>query len=226
MDRIRNHKTLLAALFAVLFTAFLTAIPAVFAEGDDGEGDHGEIHAIEEYHIKLKLDRDGDALDIEFDDLEIGETRQFFTEEGKEILVTRTEEGLEMTVDGKKIDVFHGLPGEGHRAIFVGNDDGEKHVVRIEHEIHGEDGEDANVFVWSGDDGEVTTGEGGFVFIQGESARERLLESGALDELDEETRQRILDELEKAEGGDHPDAKRIKVIVHTEEEHEEDGEEN
>lgn len=58
---------------------------------DDGTGD-GQFF--------IDMD-DGDALDL--DDLQLGETRSVVDNNGRPILITRTEDGIELNVDGKQI---------------------------------------------------------------------------------------------------------------------------
>ena len=58
---------------------------------DDGTGD-GQFF--------IDMD-DGDALDL--DDLQLGETRSVVDNNGRPILITRTENGIELNVDGKQI---------------------------------------------------------------------------------------------------------------------------
>ena len=60
---------------------------------DDGT-EHGQVF------VELN---DGDAIDV--DSMQLGETRSVVDENGRAVLVTRTEHGLELDVDGKKIDV-------------------------------------------------------------------------------------------------------------------------
>ena len=54
--------------------------------------------------IKLIIDGSPEAgqVKIETDDLAPGETRSFTSEKGRPVLVTRTENGFEIDVDGKK----------------------------------------------------------------------------------------------------------------------------
>ncbi len=178
-------RTLLALFFAVLVT-----VTCSFA---------GEAH--EKKMIKLELNGDSEPTELDITELEVGESRQYFDEEGRKVLVTRLEEGLEIDVDGETIEVR----SPGHIGIH------EEHEIHEGHEgqrrviikkLGGGDGEDVdvNVEVLEGGSGEHSR----LVVKSIGSAADRLIESGALDELDEETRQRILDALGvgDADGGE------------------------
>ena len=52
-----------------------------------------------------RLEIDSDDLDFRLDELEVGENRSFVDREGRNVLVTRTGEGLRFDVDGKSFDV-------------------------------------------------------------------------------------------------------------------------
>lgn len=172
------------------------------------------------HHVKIKIagDGDGDTIDLDIDDLEIGETRQFFTDSGKEVLLTREDDGIRLTVDGKEIEMphHHGTgvhtddqhvfirhDGEGSMkkkiVIHKMGEEGEGHSYAF---IHGDEGEDADDLVWVGH----------------MSPAKRLLESGVLDDLDEAKRQEILDAL-GGEGSHHVKIHK-KVVVEVDEEEE------
>jgi hypothetical protein len=57
----------------------------------------GEEHKTFEWH--------GDSSEI--DDLEVGESKTIIDDDGNEVTMTRTEDGLEIEVDGKHIDIMH-----------------------------------------------------------------------------------------------------------------------
>ncbi len=188
-----------------------------------------------EKRIQIKIAADDEMIAIDADDMEVGETRQSFTESGKEVLITRTEGGFDLEVDGKEIDL--GLGGEGHHSVFNMHGDqdakviikkmhgGEGHGYSFIHtdkdhvEHHGEggahgEGHGEHVFVHKGDVGDD------FVWVQQASAADHLIESGVLDDLDEEKRQEILDALKEIE----PSQKKVIVEVHKEihEEHDDE----
>lgn len=149
-------KTLSIAL--VVLAATLTLAVPSFSE--------------EARRIKLLLAGNPDAglVDIETSELGIGETRTFSSENGHPVLVTRTGDGLEIDVDGKKTVVelppasgegfeFHtfedgkGADGKPRQRVIVkrmdgpGKGDGDgKFVFHGGHDgahvaIHGEPGE-------------------------------------------------------------------------------------
>jgi hypothetical protein len=99
----------------------------------------GEQH---ETHIKIVTD-DTDAGVFEwqssdpgadFSDLAVGESRTLTGDDGTDVTVTRTGEGLEFDIDGKKIELAE-FVGDGDVTVDIDvHDDGDgKHIVR---EIH------------------------------------------------------------------------------------------
>ena len=204
-------------IHAILALIFATLLVTAFSFAAEPE------HEVKR-HVQIKVAADDDMIAIDADDLEIGETRQSYTESGKEVLITRVEGGLKLEVDGKEIDL--GLShGEGHHAMFMSGDEDAKVVVRS---LSGEEGH-GYAFIHGEVDGEhhwVQKGEGGEdvnIFIERFSPADHLLKSGVLDDVDEETREKILATLREMEPH-----KRIqkKIIVDVEEKiHEEhDGE--
>ncbi len=200
----KTLRVILSLLAAVLLTA-------TFAVA--GEDDEPKIHT--KHRVKLVTEVDSEPLVIEAEDLEVGETRQFFTDSGKEVVLTRTEEGLEVEVDGKKIDI--GMHGGDHHSMFSFGG-GEKKSVFIRKEKHGEHeegehGEHRYLYVHGDEDFEWVDGgeeDVEIIALHHQSALERLREAGVLDEVDEATRQKIIDAL----GGDDQQVKlRKKVIV-------------
>lgn len=168
-----------------------------------------------ERHIKIKIDQDGELIDLEADDMEVGETRQSFTDSGKEVLLTRTESGFDLTVDGKEIDID--IPHVDHHSVFMhGGGDAKVFIKKLSDE------DDGNTFTFiHGDEGGehhwVEKGEDDhhMIFIERTSAADHLLESGVLEDLDEETRRKILDTLKEIE----PEAQiKKRIIVEVDEE--------
>lgn len=185
---------------ATLLASILLVVAGVAVAG----ADDGDIVIHERHHIKLKLDGDMDLIEI--DDLEIGESRQFFTDEGREIVVTRGESGIEITLDGEEVDTPRMVRVETLHEEFQGEGD-HKVIVRTGHK-------DAHNSVWvtSGGDGESVveierlsdghemhwvSGDGTDIRIFDHSAVAHLEESGALDDLDESDRQAILEALKE-----------------------------
>lgn len=147
-----------------------------------------------EHHVKLMLNAGDEPIEIETEGLAVGESREFQTESGKAVVLTRTEDGLEVTVDGKKLD----LPGHGGaHAFFHG---GEETKIFVAHTGEGEEGE--HRFVWVDGEGHGAAGHGeGHHVVKihrhHPDAAKRLQASGVLDGLDAPTRERILEELRK-----------------------------
>jgi hypothetical protein len=182
--------------------------------------------AEEERKLKLVLaTNEGDApftFEVDGDEMAIGETREIDNPAGKKIELTRTEEGFEVTIDGKKLDLDHQHHHFGDAKGFSfsfnhGDDEAEhskhfeKHVIM--HRVDGHAGDKNKVkIVMKGD---------------GIAAIERLESSGALDKLDAETRQKVLDalagvEVESSVDGDDQDHKVI--IIRTQKKDEEKSE--
>jgi hypothetical protein len=222
---LKTSHTFLALLLVASAATF------VFA----GEGPHVERH------VKLAFTGEdgGEPLVIEADDLEVGETRQFFTESGKEVVLTRTEEGYDLEVDGEKIDVD--APGAGHYAFETGDskrvfvfqgDHGDAEGVTEDEHVFIHQGEEGFEWVQAGGDGEegfewVQAGDGAaadvhFLHAGHPTALEHLRAKGILDELDEATRQKIVDALTEIEPEGHQ-AKKMIMIKVDEKVHEDSG---
>ena len=151
--------------FAALVTVLLAITGLAVAHEGDGH--------------KMKVVLGGDADTFELGELEVGETRQFFTESGKEVVITRSEDGYEVNVDGKEINILS--PGH-HSASFVKIDrdsgDGEATfdvMVKGFTGSHGDDnvfivkgegdGEGEHSYVWHGEDGEEHQIEANVMFF-------------------------------------------------------------
>ncbi|MEM8961568.1 MAG: hypothetical protein AAGD38_08830 [Acidobacteriota bacterium] len=160
-----------------------------------------EVHRHSELRLIDSETGTDTQIDLEALDLEVGQTYQQFTDSGKEIVITRTDEGYDVEIDGKNLFISDGgADGTNLEVIATADDEGTEvktKVIRIDTsgtQIHGEHGAQ----VWIDSDGGVTDLDGsGFAFHVGDqsAARDALIESGALDELSEEQRQRILDAL-------------------------------
>ncbi len=218
-------------LLIALVTATLIAVGVSFA---------GEEHEVK-YRIKVVLDDEAELIDVEFDDMEVGEARQFFTDSGKEVIVTRTEEGHKLEVDGREIDLgLHGALHEHHGAhvgIHKCKKGEKEHCCEgaskvIIHKQGHEDGEieaTADVFVMVGDEGEHHIEHLGEhhkrvkMILDHPNALEHLLESGVLDELDPEARQKIIDTLKDIEPEEGKKVIRLKTIAVDEEDEEPEG---
>lgn len=191
------------------------------------------VQAEEEKHIKLVLQTSPEAGLVTFEtgELALGETRAFTSEKGRPVLLTKTEQGFEIDVDGKKTQID--LPeagGEGFEwetregeAAAGGEPRIERHVIvkrmggdaaiqlegggqRIE--IHAGEPVPAGKEVRVIHLGEGhAAGEGGkrVIVLGGDgdfpAARAKLLASGALDGLDPATRDKILAALGQKNDG-------------------------
>ncbi len=169
-----------------------------------------------ERQMEIKIVADGEVVEIDGDDFEAGETRQSFTESGKEVLITRTEDGFQLEIDGKEIDVD--VPHGDHHAMFnMSGDEDKKVVIRKFHGVGDEHGYHF-IHAGEGDHHWVESGDDVDVVIERFSAADRLAESGVLDDLDEAKRQEILDTLREME----PRRIHKRVEVRVEEDEEED----
>src|SRR5210317_532163 len=95
----------------VIFWGFLLAAAAL----------DGEEHKTFEWH--------GDGSEI--DDLEVGESKTITDDDGNEVTMTRTEDGVEIEVDGKNIELMHMGSGIGADVL---HEKGAKVVIHGEHE--------------------------------------------------------------------------------------------
>lgn len=202
MNKFRLSFALLAAL--------LVAVPFVLVAGDDAKTE--VKHA-----VKIKIMQDGDLIDIDADDLEVGESREFKSESGKDVVITRTDEGFDVTVDGKKLEIFKHLEdgkGAGHRVIRIEKRSGEGDDVEVEKEH--------KIVVLSGDEAGTIHADGeSFAFVHGGGTLDEVLKSGALDKLDAKTREEVIEALKKAFAAHDGTKKHVKVIVRTDDDKDE-----
>ena len=115
--------------------------------------------------LSVQIDQDGRSETVVIDDLQPGETRQLAAESGKPVIVTRTDDGLEIDIDGDitrvslaertlmvRLDGDHPLDIEQLREIALdgaaADADGEhKRIVRVLHAGHaGAEGDAAHRF--------------------------------------------------------------------------------
>jgi len=135
-----------------------------------------------------------DALYLDTNTLVIGDARSFVLEDGRELVVTRTENGLQMALDGEVIDIggdrqfsFVTTHGDHDTDVIIGEKTHDEiHIVRktgahgAKAVFVGDDGEDHNVFFSSGDIGHwIDINDANRVTISG------------LDDLDADARARI-----------------------------------
>ncbi len=115
----------------------------------ESSGDGGS--PVRHSQIKLVLDHDGDAEQLELADLhelEVGESRSFATASGTPVVVTRDAEGFEIDLDGKKIRLMDQFEGDGSGTSWTSAGGGTRtfHKRVIVTEGEDEDGE-ANVMI-------------------------------------------------------------------------------
>lgn len=210
----------LAALFVLAAALVVSAVTA----------EEREV-VVDEKHV-VKVAVDGDVEVIEVEDLEEGESRQFFTDGGHEIVVTRTADGLDLEVDGEALDldeervvhkevIVHRLGGDGEEIDL--DLDGEHRVFHVASgtpatKVIVKKKGDGSTYAWSTTDGEEIDLEGLESFeFHTTSAADFLREKGVLDDLDEDQRRAILDALEEYQGP-MAAAPRVKVMVLDDEE--------
>lgn len=119
----------------------------------------------EVFKIKIKSD-EGEMETIEIDDLEVGEIRDFWTESGTHVLLTREEDQIKMEMDGKEIII----PMAEEHLMLIHADEGDHHGKRkimvigdgTTKAVHSGSG-----LVWVSEDGEITehSGEEGEVRV-------------------------------------------------------------
>jgi hypothetical protein len=180
--------------------------------------------AIAEEVRKVKLifavDGQSEPVTFEGDEMTLGETRTMTTESGRPVILTRTESGYSVDIDGKKLELATPDPkdlGEnGFRYLMVDADEagepgapGEKRKKIIIAEASASTDADVSVtadgrkvekrihIVRGGEGGHGQPGEHVKVVVMGKDPdktelKARLIASGVLDKLDEETRRKVL----------------------------------
>lgn len=154
----RNLARALASAVAlsVLISAFLAAA------WDGGES------TLRDARVMLSAFDSDEAIDI--GDMEIGETRYLTTDSGKEVIVTREEDGFLLEVDGKEFR-FDSINGNDVRLILG---------------PQGEPGEDVDVMTWSGSN---------HIFLGRPEHLDDTVHISGLGDLDEYQREEIIDAL-------------------------------
>ena len=159
-----ERKTVLTLAGAALAVALAT--PAFTAVAAPDPAPTPEKAAPQSTELKLILDH-GDARDHlvveDLADLAVGESRDYTTEAGKLVTVTRVEDGWNLDVDGRNVHVADvgadadlsgagGAPGWHARRIEIDTADG-KPGTKVEIEKDGKAGGDEQVFVVQSGDG-------------------------------------------------------------------------
>ena len=146
----------------------------------------------EQHKMKIEVAVSGDGEEhfewhgdgTEIDDLEVGESKTIVNDDGNEITMTRTEDGMEIEVDGKNIELMH-----------MGSDSDVDVVVDVLHE------KGANVFIHGEHESEdvMVDSHKSVKIVKSHDSDGVTIISG--DEIDEETRAR-LEEVLKGAGKD------------------------
>jgi len=66
-----------------------------------------QVHKTDDSELLVDLEVDGNAEVFSLPELEVGESRNIVTESGKNIYVSRSENGLSVSIDGEDIDLPH-----------------------------------------------------------------------------------------------------------------------
>lgn len=91
-----------------LLPAACVLAAVILISGQTRAGEDHDVQTVEKHAFKVVIADDesgSDVIKLDGDDLKIGESRQFITDSGKEVVVTRTEDGLDVTVDGESLDL-------------------------------------------------------------------------------------------------------------------------
>jgi hypothetical protein len=166
---VKLTATLRRAVALVLLpaAALLVMTPAV-----------AEDHVDRKVEIKILADADGEGVELDLSDLEVGETRWITTDSGKDVGVTREDDGYRLDIDGE--ETFIMSPGVGmHNRVMV-------HAT-TDHDGGGSYDSTSNVWVNSDHDViNLDSMTGDSVFISG------------LGDLDENQKADIIDALRSA----------------------------
>lgn len=216
----------------------LTALTLALAAGVAFAAAAATSEPVKETRIKLMLNQDGAHEGIELEnlhDLALGESRSFTTESGKAGLVTRTEKGFELDLDGRKITIA----GEPEGAA-----EGDGDVVVFHKKIEIAEGGDAKTMVWhsaeAGDGHQVKVikklggPDGNYAFFAGPHAEmhaakladawiERLRQSAEFQALDAATREKVEAAL-RATAPKGPGDGATTMLIEVEEQDEDGGE--
>lgn len=179
--------------------------------------------------VKLIFAVDGQTEPVTFegDEMTLGETRTVTTESGRPVTLTRTETGYSVDIDGKKLELEAPGPkhlGEaGFRYLMIDADDedgepapGEKRKKILITEASATADADVSVtadgrkiekrihIVHDGEGPHGKPGEHVKVVVMGKDPNKtelkaRLIASGVLDKLDEETRRKVLAAFDESE---------------------------
>jgi hypothetical protein len=103
----KNFKSTIAALIIGI-----VGFGAISISADELKEQHVmvEFHKLSDNNSKVDINVNGEAQVFELPDLQIGETKDITTQSGKTILITKTESGMTVNIDGKELN----LPAVGN----------------------------------------------------------------------------------------------------------------
>jgi len=114
-------------------------------------GDSGQVHE-KKVVVAVKTD-DVELHEVDVSHLQPGDSETIFTENGKTIDILRTEDDVEIYIDGELVDAAK--HAEGEHAGGTHGEDGKVHVVRKRIEINCDDRDDCDEMEWVSEDGNV-----------------------------------------------------------------------
>lgn len=193
----------------------------------------GEAHIEEVRKVKLKILAGDELIDLDLSDLEVGESQQTYAEDGSLIVATRNDDSYTIQVgDEEEITVPVNI-GHGHGEVEIESGDGHQVIVRKHVSKTSGDGNQAVFISGDGDVQHIEIDEDSHFWVSGDDSEsahqamahvihlerqdpaQHLIDSGVLDDLDEDTRQRILDKLREIEPahGDHASSSASKIVI-------------
>lgn len=123
----------------ILLMAIAVAMGAFALQAGD------EVEKIVEKKIVVAMNTDDFELDeIDISDLAVGDAETIVTESGKTIDLLRTEDGVEIYVDGEMMDIPHMGAHGGHKVVNA--------TVEV---ICDDEDEECEKVVWMSEDGEI-----------------------------------------------------------------------
>lgn len=141
----------LAAAAGLAYAAATEEAAAGLDAGVEADGDGADTPQVRQSRIRLVLDRDGAAEQLELADLHemaVGESRALTTASGAPVVVTRDAQGFEIDLDGKKIRLMDHFAGEGENLNWTEEGGGERQFEkRIVVREGGEGDAGANVMI-------------------------------------------------------------------------------
>lgn len=93
-----------------------------------------KVFSDESGHEAVRLDLDSDDLGFDLHEMQEGESQAIVDDEGRTILVTRTADGHEFDVDGKKISLPL-LDGDPEQFLMLHGEHDENVDVQVVHDV-------------------------------------------------------------------------------------------